>query len=473
MTGLAAPAILPHGVAGSSPVSRGFWCRRSPVDGTNQFALATPPLARANLVRGWGRPGLGSSADRVARGDGFTVTSPAGNLSLAHPAPSTPTLVPMRIAIITESFLPTVNGVANSVARVAEELDRAGHDVLIIAPGRGPSRHGGAAVVRTASVPLPGYQSIPVGMPSAWTAAELEAFAPDVVHAAGPVALGAWGLAAARRIGVPVVAVYQTDFARFARHYRVGAAEGLAWRWLRKIHSTAETTLAPSSAAAWDLRRNGIPRVRIWGRGVDVDRFSPTRRDPALRRRLAPDGRLLVGYVGRLAPEKDVGLLQGLRGLDGTRLVVVGDGPERDRLAGRLRGATFTGHLAGTDLARLFASLDVFVHTGPHETFCQTVQEALASGVPVVAPASGGPLDLVRHGDNGVLFRPGDARALRRAVAGLVADRDSRRDMTARARPGVQDRTWAALTDELVAHYATAVAGHAPEAHPAPVAATA
>ena len=105
------------------------------------------------------------------------------------------------------------------------------------------------------------------------TYADLAAFAPDVMHIGGPVALGAWGLSAARRLGVPSVALYQTDFPRFARHYKVGAAEGLAWRWLRRIHSMAEVTLAPSSAAAWDLRRNGVPRVRLWGRGVDADRF--------------------------------------------------------------------------------------------------------------------------------------------------------------------------------------------------------
>ena len=132
-------------------------------------------------------------------------------------------------------------------------------------------------------MPLPGYQAIPVGMPTTRTYADLAAFAPDVMHIGGPVALGAWGLSAARRLGVPSVALYQTDFPRFARHYKVGAAEGLAWRWLRRIHSMAEVTLAPSSAAAWDLRRNGVPRVRLWGRGVDADLFHPCRRDEVLR----------------------------------------------------------------------------------------------------------------------------------------------------------------------------------------------
>lgn len=375
----------------------------------------------------------------------------------------------MRIAIVTESFLPTVNGVTNSVARVTEQLEAAGHEVLIVAPGKGPERFSDSRVVRTAAVPLPGYQSIPVGMPTTTTYAEVAAFAPDVVHVSGPVALGAWGLSAARRMGVPSVALYQTDFPRFARHYKVGAAEGIAWRWLRRIHSLAEMTLAPSSAAAWDLRRNGVPRVRIWGRGVDLDGFTPTRRDHDLRRRLDPDGRILVGYIGRLAPEKDVALLQGLPGLPGVRLVVVGDGPDRARLQRRMPEAVFTGYKGGVELQRLFASLDVFVHTGAHETFCQTIQESLASGVPVVAPAIGGPLDLVRHGANGLLYRPHDRRALRRAVARLVADPTERAAMAAVTRAGVEGRSWAALTAQLVGHYRDAMRRHAALTAPARV----
>ncbi len=367
----------------------------------------------------------------------------------------------MRIAIVTESFLPTVNGVSNSVARVTECLEADGHDVMIIAPGRGPDRFSDTPVVRTAAVPLPGYLQIPVGMPTTSTSADLEVFDPDVVHVGGPVALGAWGLSAARRLGIPAVALYQTDFPRFARHYRVGAAEGLAWRWLRRIHSLAEVTLAPSSAAAWDLRRNGVPRVDIWGRGVDADRFTPAQRDDALHRRLAPAGQVLVGYVGRQAPEKDVTLLTALRSVPGVRLVVVGDGPDRHRLAARLPDAVFTGYKGGSELARLFATLDVFVHTGAHETFCQTIQEALASGVPVVAPAVGGPLDLVRHDHNGLLYRPGDRAALRRAVTDLVLDPDRRDRLAAAARPGVVRRTWPALTAELVAHYRRAIDSHA------------
>ncbi|MEE8600158.1 glycosyltransferase family 4 protein [Euzebya tangerina] len=381
----------------------------------------------------------------------------------------------MRVAIVTESFLPTINGVSGSVARVSEQLHARGHDVLIVGPGPGPARFGDITVVRTPSVPLPGYQAIPVGRPTADTFHDLAAFRPDVIHVAGPVALGAWALSVARRMGTPSVAVYQTDFPRFARHYKVAAAENLAWRWTRHLHSMAHRTLAPSRSAAWDLRRHGVPRVALWGRGVDSTHFHPTKRSAQIRRALGAgrdDGDcLLIGYVGRLAPEKNVGLLRALRGTPGARLVVVGDGPDREKLARQLPDAVFTGYKGGVELARIYASLDLFVHTGAHETFCQTIQEALASGVPAIAPAIGGPLDLVRHNHNGLLYRAGDGRSLRRVVARLVHDADQRVRLALAARPGVAHRTWSTLTDELVGHYEAVVAPSVLQEHPRPRAA--
>ncbi len=248
------------------------------------------------------------------------------------------------------------------------------------------------------------------------------------------------------------MAVYQTDLAGYARTY-VHAGEAAAWRRIRSVHTAADLTLAPSSAALHDLEAHGVPRVRLWARGVDTARFRPELRDEALRRALAPDGELIVGYVGRLAPEKQVELLAGVCRLDGVRVVVVGDGPSRPSLDQALPGAVFLGRRTGDELARIFASLDVFAHTGPFETFCQTVQEAMASGVPVVAPAAGGPLDLVAHGRTGLLVPPRDPDAVRDAVWSMAADPGLRAAFGAAARATVEGRTWAAVGDQLVGHY--------------------
>ncbi|MFJ8077665.1 glycosyltransferase family 4 protein [Streptomyces sp. NPDC096176] len=363
----------------------------------------------------------------------------------------------MRVVIVTESFPPDVNGVAHCAQQTARHLAARGHEPLVIAPAvAGADSFDADApcpVVRVPSLPLPGYPQVRVALPSRRVAAAITAHRADLVHLASPFVLGVRGMAAAARLGLPAVAVYQTDLAGYARTY-VGAGEGAAWRRIRAVHSAADRTLAPSTAARRDLEEHGVERVRLWPRGVETTRFRPELRDDALRRTLAPGGELIVGYVGRLAPEKHVELLAGLCAKPGVRVVVVGDGPSETSLRGALPGAVFLGRRTGDDLARIFASLDVFAHTGPYETFCQTVQEAMASGLPVIAPAAGGPLDLVDHGRTGLLVEPHSADAVRTAVDVLAGDRALR---TAYGRAGlaaVEGRTWAAVGDMLLDHYA-------------------
>ncbi len=365
------------------------------------------------------------------------------------------TVIRVRVAIVTESFLPQVNGVTNSVLRVVEHLRDRAHDVLIIAPGPGPTEYLGAPVVRIPALDFPGVNSLPVGVPTRTVLTALADFGPDVVHLASPFVVGARGLAAARRLRVPCVAVYQTDIAGFAAAYGFGIAARAAWRWVRRLHSRADRTLAPSTDSVEQLRLHGIPRVHRWARGVDIERFSPVHADPALRAELAPNGELLVGFVGRLAPEKEVERLTALAGIDGIRVVVVGDGPELPMLRERIPGAAFLGARYGEELSAAYASLDVFVHTGPHETFCQAIQEAMASGLPVLAPNAGGPKDLVLPGRTGYLL-PADRAGFATELVDKVNDlRDEalRARLGEKARKVVLGRTWPAVCRELVGHY--------------------
>lgn len=390
--------------------------------------------------------------------------------------PAPVTVPAVRVAIVSECFLPVVNGVTNSVLRVCEHLRAGGHDVVVIAPGTGePDSHEGIPVVRIPAVELPVVNSMPVGVPSRRILTALRRFRPDVVHLAAPFVVGARGLAAARRLGVPTVAIYQTDVAGFASAYGLGLTARAAWRWTCRLHGLADRTLAPSSWATGALRERGVPRVHQWARGVDTRRFTPSRRSDALRGRLAPNGERLVGFVGRLAPEKQVERLAVLGELPGTRLVVVGDGPSADGLRERLPSAAFLGHRGGDELAQIYASLDVFVHTGQAETFCQAVQEALASGVPVVAPDAGGPRDLVLPDRTGYLVaprpdggEPGDPAtdAADRELVGAVAalcEPQRNREFGLAARQSVLRRTWTAVGDELLAHYGDVLRAAAPE----------
>lgn len=355
-----------------------------------------------------------------------------------------------------------MNGVTHSILRVLEHLQERGDEVLVIAPSTQdtdvPDVVYGARVHRLPSVPLAGYANVRVAMGGVYRVKRILAdYAPDVVHLASPFVLGWRAAQAAHQLGIPTVAIYQTEVPSYAGRYGVPFLENWAWNRVDQIHMLASRTLAPSTFALNQLRGRGIPRVDMWRRGVDTQRFSPAKRDAGWRASVAPGGERLIGYVGRLAAEKQVEDLAVLADVPGTRLVIVGDGPQRLALEAALPQAVFIGFLGGADLARAVASFDLFVHPGEFETFCQTIQEAMASGVPVVATGRGGPLDLVENSRTGWLYEPGDLAALRARVMDLMGDDAKRRAFAAAAHASVQGRTWSVLGAELVAHYESVI----------------
>ena len=357
-----------------------------------------------------------------------------------------------------------MNGVTHSLRQVMRHLENQGHEARVFAPRAGreeleiPGSHGGVSLLR--SVPLPSYPEVRLTFARAKRLeAMLREFAPDVVHLASPFVLGWQALRAADHLGIPTVAIYQTDIPGYAQRYGIPAATAALAQHVARIHKRATLTLAPSSSAMAELAALGVDRLRLWARGVDAERFHPRHRDERLRRELAPNGEVIVGYVGRLAPEKQVEDLRVLADLPGVKLVIVGDGPSRAALEKQLPEAAFLGFQGGTELGRSVASFDVFVHPGENETFCQTIQEALASGVPVVATGRGGPLDLVRSSRTGWLYRPGDLAELRSRVHDLAGDAGKRRAFAIAARESVADRSWARLGDELLGHYRDAITG--------------
>ncbi|MFT4394569.1 glycosyltransferase family 4 protein [Gordonia lacunae] len=374
----------------------------------------------------------------------------------------------MRVAIVAESFLPQMNGVVNSVLRVVDHLESTGHTAVVIAPDTPRGVPGGPRLIgrRTPvhllpAVQVPRVTSLPVGVPSPLLYRTLRDFEPDVVHLASPFVVGAAGAVAARALGVPVVAVFQTDVAGFAAAYRLGAVEKLAWRYTRRLHEMCDLTLAPSTATLEVLAAHGVPRLARWGRGVDVGLFSPDKRDASLRADWlgAADDKLVVGFVGRLAPEKHVERLAGLSGNPRVQVVIVGDGPERDRLERAMGDAVFTGELRGEALARAYASFDVFVHAGEHETFCQAIQEAMASGLPVIGPDAGGPRDLVSAFRTGYLLDVESFADTLPSIVGSLHDESVRAAFGRAAVQAVRARTWPSVCAELVNHYAAVTGG--------------
>ncbi|SDM08837.1 phosphatidylinositol alpha 1,6-mannosyltransferase [Corynebacterium mycetoides] len=372
----------------------------------------------------------------------------------------------MRVGIVAESFLPNINGVTNSVLRVLEHLKEEGHEAIVIAPGARDFQEEvpdylGFPIVRVPTVMIPLVDSLPIGVPSATIVSALAKFEPDVIHLASPFVLGGAGIFAALQLGVPAVGLYQTDVAGFATQYHASVLANVAWDWTRSIHNKCELTLAPSSEAIRELESHGIENVHHWGRGVDTALFHPLKRSDTLRRAWDPTGRKkIVGFVGRLASEKGVHRLAPLVREPGIQLVIVGDGPERACLEETLPNAVFTGALSGEDLARAYASLDLFVHTGEFETFCQAIQEAQASGVPTIGPRAGGPVDLITDGHNGLLL---DVDTFERDLpdaANYLLDGARHGQLQANARLSVADKTWHSLCTQLMGYYQKAIDGY-------------
>ncbi|MHA7177771.1 glycosyltransferase family 4 protein [Arthrobacter sp. Sr24] len=368
----------------------------------------------------------------------------------------------MKIAIIAESFLPEMNGVTHSLLKILQYLDARGDEVLVIAPSTlqdAPRVVEGATVRRLPAIALTGYRNIRIAVGGVRRVKLLLAeFNPDVVHLASPFVLGWRAVRAAAALGIPTVAIYQTDVPGYAGKYGLTYLENWAWQRVERIHTAATTTLAPSTDSVHKLRGHGIPRVQLWRRGVDTERFHPNKRSAEFRAEVAPGCTKIIGYVGRLALEKQVQDLAVLADIPDCQLVIVGDGPQRAALEDALPHAHFTGFLGGEDLAVAMASFDLFVHPGELETFCQTIQEAMASGVPVVATGRGGPVDLVDSSRTGWLYTPGNLHELRTYAVDLMGDDAKRAAFAAAAFQQVQGRSWAVVGDQLMDHYVHAIA---------------
>ncbi|MGP9501742.1 glycosyltransferase family 4 protein [Specibacter sp. AOP5-B1-6] len=370
----------------------------------------------------------------------------------------------MKVAIVAESFLPEMNGVTHSLLKILQHLDARGDDVLVIAPStleNAPPLVEGATIRRLPAVPLAGYRNIRIAVGGVARVKTLLAeFNPDVVHLASPFVLGWRAVRAAALLGLPSVAVYQTDVPGYAAKYGMPFLANWAWQRVERIHTTATKTLAPSTDSMHKLRGHGIPRVELWRRGVDTDRFHPGKRSFEFRQAAAPEGQKIIGYVGRLALEKQVEDLAALAGIPNSRIVIVGDGPQRPALEALLPDAHFTGFLGGGELAAAMASFDLFVHPGELETFCQTIQEAMASGVPVVATGRGGPVDLVDSSRTGWLYEPGDLAQLRGYATDLLGDDAKRAAFGAAAFDQVQGRSWHVVCEQLMDLYTQTIADH-------------
>lgn len=385
--------------------------------------------------------------------------------------------VRLEIAVVTETYPPEINGVANTMRQLVDGLTRHGHAVTVIRPrqhgdrARGRLLHGQVLVP---GLPIPGYRGLRFGMPVYRRLRHLwQQRPPDAIYVATQGPLGHAALNAARAADIPVLTGFHTQFDQYSRHYGLGLLTRSIVNVLRQFHNRSAGTLVPTSALEHELSEEGFRNVHVFSRGVDTALFSPARRSPDLRRSWGCDESALVAlYVGRIAAEKNIGLaLETFSALTAVnadaRCVLVGDGPELQRLRRTHPDFVFTGAKVGDELARHYASADCFVFPSLTETFGNVVPEAMASALPVIAFDYAAAHEHIRSWYNGVLVAMAHRDAFIEATVAAAADRARLQRMGARARATATSLSWDRVItgveqqlQEVIRHHADARGRH-------------
>ena len=375
----------------------------------------------------------------------------------------------LRVAVVTETYPPEINGVAATISRVVEGLRARGHALQLVRP-RQDTLDAAADDERYHEVlmrglPIPRYPQLRMGVPSRRALVRLWSMRrPDIVHLVTEGPLGWSALQAATHLKLPVVSDFRTNFHAYSRHY------GMAWlrspivAYLRKFHNRTACTMVPTEGLRRELEASGLRRLRVVARGVDTELFNPSRRSDALRQRwdAAPQTPVVLS-VGRLAPEKNLQTLlaayEAMRSKAPTaRLVLVGDGPERASLQQRCPDAIFAGVRRGEDLAAHYASADIFLFPSLTETFGNVVPEAMASGLAVLGYDYAAAGQLLRHAENGLLARFDDEQDFKAAAASLAADPDGARALGLQARASARQLGWGCIVEAVETEYLAAMA---------------
>jgi glycosyltransferase involved in cell wall biosynthesis len=366
----------------------------------------------------------------------------------------------MRIATVTETYPPEVNGVARTMVMMVHGLRSRGHSIELVRPRQNAADHGvlnGAfREVLTRGIPIPRYTQLKIGMPARgrltrlWTETR-----PQVVHVATEGPLGWSALAAARGLGLPVVTDFHTNFHAYSRHYGFGWLSRPVTAYLRRFHNRADCTLVPTAELAEALAAQGFERLRVVGRGVDPAVFSPARRSAELRARWgAAEDTPVALCVSRFAPEKNFPLVieayEAMRRVrPDTRLVLVGDGPMSEALRRRKVGCLIAGRLVNGELSAHYASADIFLFPSVTETFGNVTLEAMASGLGIVAYRYAAAREHLEDGTSALLAPLGERAAFIAAAERLAREPALARRLGASARAAAEHLTWERVVGEF------------------------
>ncbi len=377
----------------------------------------------------------------------------------------------LRIAIVTETFPPEVNGVAMTLGRIVEGLLGRGHAVQVVRPRQAKegttAARDGLDQVLSKGIALPMYGELRFGLPSKKRLTRLwREQRPDVVHVVTEGPLGWSAVAAARALQLPITSSFHTNFHSYSQHYGMGILKAPIDGYLRKLHNRTFATMVPTRAMQQSLEQRGYKNVTVLSRGVATDLFSPSKRSASLRATWGVrSDDLVVLHVGRLAKEKNVStVLAAFRAIQervpNAKLVFVGDGPLRASLEAACPSAVFAGIQKGEDLAEHYASGDLFLFPSVTETFGNVVPEALASGLGVLAYTHAAAGELIHNGHSGVLVALGEEMEFVSAAAQLAADSARLRQLRQQARSSVAHMGWDSIYDTFVATLSGVVERH-------------
>lgn len=367
----------------------------------------------------------------------------------------------MRLALFTDTFVPQMNGVALTLGRLTDYLNRRGVDHLVFSPKSTGDQIYADPIRPITSIPFFLYPECRLALPNLATLRnELNRFQPDLLHLATPFNIGLCGLHYARKHHIPHVASYHTHFDRYLAYYRMKAAVPLYWSYMKWFHQSCDVTFAPSLDTIDSLENQGFNRMLLWSRGVDCTLYTPDKNSEDVRSRYGIKAPYLFLYVGRIAPEKDIDTLAAImKSLPDSvkkqvHWLIVGDGPQLPELREQAPdNVTFAGYKQGEELAQIYASADLFVFPSSTETFGNVVQEAMASGLPVIAANSGGVRDMVQPGQTGVLCTPRQSQSFVLEICSLIEDTERLASFRIEARNFAEGRSWDAIFDQLLHDY--------------------
>lgn len=364
----------------------------------------------------------------------------------------------MKIMIITETFLPSTDGIVTRLTACIRWLHRDGHEVQIVAPDLGVYEFDGAQVKGVPAFAFPFYRSKKFAFPNRIVKKYIEEFSPDVIHVVNPAVVGYSGVTYAEKLGIPFIASYHTNIPQYMAYYKLGKLTWLMWWFMKKMHNKADLNLCTSQTVRQELTEKGFERMHVWKRGVDTEQFNPKHSSESMRDRLTggKKEKTLLLYVGRLAAEKEIEKIRDVL-LESDRfcLAIVGDGPHRQALENHFYGTdtVFTGFIHGGKLASAFASADVFVFPSTTETLGLVIMEAMASGLPIVAAESGPTKEQITAGRNGLLYDSSDSESFKRTIRQLE-DETLRKRLANQAVEDVAELGWSAAAEQIRDLYA-------------------